>query len=545
MAYQTLYRKWRPTNFDEVVGQSHITSTLKNEIINNKTAHAYIFTGTRGTGKTSTAKILSRAINCERPLNGNPCNECTSCLGIINETILDVVEMDAASNTGVENIREIIDQVRYSTAGTKYKVYIIDEVHMLSMGAFNALLKTLEEPPSHVVFILATTEIHKIPATILSRCQRFDFKNIGSSDIADAVGRILESEGVEITRDAVEYIAYLGNGSMRDALSITEQCLAYKPSDISYSDVTEILGTLDDSFLYTAAECIANGDARELMLLFDESVKKGKNPASFAEGLLKAIRDILLYKLAPEVCDFTSGKLRCTERVAPLFTKEKLTRCIEILSAALRDIKLTANSSILVESTFIRLASPEYESDVNSLLDRISVLEHRLAEISRVGVSVSAPQVYAAADKITASDNSNKTDKREAVFVPNSETEAPAPKKVSVSEKSDIVDNWRSVIEGLEQSGKLITFVSLYGVTPRMESGALVLPFDTREAANKFAGSSGVNDIKETVQRIFGVETEIKCVCEDSASVNLSKNDDIFKKIAEISTNNPENFKID
>ena len=238
MAYQTLYRKWRPRTFDEVVGQSHITSTLKNEITTGRTSHAYMFTGTRGTGKTSTAKILSRALNCENPVDGNPCNECAVCKGIFDESVLDVVEMDAASNNGVENIREIIDQVRYSTASSKFKVYIIDEVHMLSTGAFNALLKTLEEPPNHVIFILATTEIHKVPATILSRCQRFDFKNITSHEIADAVGAILEKENITASRDAVEYIAYLGNGSMRDALSITEQCLAYKNNDISYEDVT-------------------------------------------------------------------------------------------------------------------------------------------------------------------------------------------------------------------------------------------------------------------------------------------------------------------
>ena len=204
MAYQTLYRKWRPKTFDEVVGQSHITSTLRNEILTNRTTHAYIFTGTRGTGKTSTAKILSRALNCENPVNGNPCNQCSSCRGILDETILDVVEFDAASNGGVDNIREIIDQVRYSTASTRYKVYIIDEVHMLSIDAFNALLKTLEEPPEYVVFILATTEIHKVPVTILSRCQRFDFKNITSADISGAVARILSAEEVNIEKDAVD-----------------------------------------------------------------------------------------------------------------------------------------------------------------------------------------------------------------------------------------------------------------------------------------------------------------------------------------------------
>ena len=319
MAYQTLYRKWRPKTFDEVVGQSHITSTLRNEILTNRTTHAYIFTGTRGTGKTSTAKILSRALNCENPVNGNPCNQCSSCRGILDETILDVVEFDAASNGGVDNIREIIDQVRYSTASTRYKVYIIDEVHMLSIDAFNALLKTLEEPPEYVVFILATTEIHKVPVTILSRCQRFDFKNITSADIAGAVARILSAEEVNIEKDAVDYIAYLGNGSMRDALSITEQCLAYKSNDITYSDITEILGTLDDSFLYSAAEHIASGNVRELLVLFNNCIKKGKNPDSFADGMMRTLRDILYYIMAPDVCDFTDTKKQYLENAAKLF----------------------------------------------------------------------------------------------------------------------------------------------------------------------------------------------------------------------------------
>ncbi len=534
MAYQTLYRKWRPVNFDQVVGQNHITSTLKNEIINNKTAHAYVFTGTRGTGKTSTAKILSRALNCENPTDGNPCNECPSCRGIMNETILDVVEMDAASNTGVENIREIIDQVRYSTASTKYKVYIIDEVHMLSMGAFNALLKTLEEPPSHVVFILATTEIHKIPATILSRCQRFDFKNISSADIADAVEKILVSEGVSITRDAVEYIAYLGNGSMRDALSITEQCLAYKSNDITYADVVDILGTLDDEFLYQAAEHIARGDIRAVLVDFDESMKKGKNPSGFAEGMLKAMRDILLYKLAPEICDFTSGKRQLAETTAPLYSKEKLTRCIDILSCAMRDIKLTLNPAVLVECTLVRITMPDYELDLSALVERISMLEQKLSNA----------QVY----------NTNKTPVQEAPAKIMQESVIPpkpipqAPKNITVSKDSSmqsVIADWKEVIKWLESSGRLITFVSLYGVTPREENGELVLGFETKDAASRFSTGGSVGDVKDAVKNVFGLEVNIKCVHEDKITEPDADDNGIFQKIAEISTNNPENFKID
>ncbi len=540
MAYQTLYRKWRPVNFDQVVGQNHITSTLKNEIINNKTAHAYVFTGTRGTGKTSTAKILSRALNCENPIDGNPCNECPSCRGIMNETILDVVEMDAASNTGVENIREIIDQVRYSTASTKYKVYIIDEVHMLSIGAFNALLKTLEEPPSHVVFILATTEIHKIPATILSRCQRFDFKNISSADIADAVEKILISEGVSITRDAVEYIAYLGNGSMRDALSITEQCLAYKSNDISYADTIEILGTLDDEFLYRTAEHIAKGDVKSVLIDFDESMKKGKNPSGFAEGMLKAMRDILLYKLAPEICDFTSGKKQLAEITAPLYSKEKLTRCIDILSCAMRDIKLTLNPSVLVECTLVRITMPDYESDLSALVERISMLEQRLSNAQMYN-TVKTPVQEEPAQVQPSGDTH-----MESITAP--ETASQAPKSAPTSKDSSlqaVIAGWKEVIRWLEGEGRLITFVSLYGVTPREENGELVLGFETKDGASKFSSGGSIGDVKEAVRNIFGLEVKIKCICEDKIIEPETDDNGIFKKLAEISTNNPENFKID
>ncbi len=541
MAYQTLYRKWRPRTFDEVVGQSHITSTLKNEIVNNKTAHAYVFTGTRGTGKTSTAKILSRALNCENPIDGNPCNECASCSGIFDESVLDVVEMDAASNNGVENIREIIDQVRYSTASSRYKVYIIDEVHMLSTGAFNALLKTLEEPPAHVVFILATTEIHKVPATILSRCQRFDFKNISSSEIASAVSDILTKENVTIEKDAVEYIAYLGNGSMRDALSITEQCLAYKSNDITYADVTEILGTLDDGFLYSAAEHIAMGNIKELLVLFNDSINSGKNPDSFAEGMLKTLRDILFYLMVPEGCDFTTKKQAMVERAAKLYNKSKLVRCLDILSAALRDIKLTSNTRVLVETTFIRMASPEYEQDLTSLLDRISSLETKLAS----GNFASVKPASAPYNEIPAVPNDN-------IPAPAVYNESPANteqvKPVVPAEPIDpegIVARWDDIKRHLEDSGKLISFVSLYGVNPRMDGETLILPFETKDAASRFSTGAGKTDLSAAIAEMFGKTVDIKCIFEEKSAEISSASNEIFDNLAKISANYPENFKID
>jgi len=542
MAYQTLYRKWRPKTFDEVVGQNHITSTLKNELLTGRTTHAYIFTGTRGTGKTSTAKILSRALNCENPKDGNPCNECPSCKGILDESILDVVEFDAASNGGVDNIREIIDQVRYSTASTRYKVYIIDEVHMLSIDAFNALLKTLEEPPQYVVFILATTEIHKVPVTILSRCQRFDFKNITSADISGAVGRILTAEGVNIEKEAVDYIAYLGNGSMRDALSITEQCLAYKTNDITYSDITEILGTLDDSFLYSAAEHIANGNVRELLILFNNCIKKGKNPDSFADGMMRTLRDILFYTMAPEICDFTDAKKALLAGVSGLYTKDKLVRCIDILGSAIRDIKLSSNTAILVETTFIRMASPEYVSDISALIDRISTLENKIARGNFQTVQNAPVQNTFSKNTLDAPPLSDAAGNSAATEAVNEKPQTYAP---PTGELADVINGWENVKRYLEDNGKLISFVSLYGVVPRCEGSTLILAFDDRDSASRFSTGSGKTDLAFAINELYGANPEIKCVFEEKTTENTAASNEIFDNLAKISTDFPENFKID
>ncbi len=543
MAHQTLYRKWRPLTFDDVVGQNHITATLKNEIVNNKAAHAYMFTGTRGTGKTSTAKILSRALNCHSHEDGNPCNKCPSCLGILNETILDVIEIDAASNTGVDNIREIIDQVRYTTSNIDYRVYIIDEVHMLSQGAFNALLKTLEEPPEHVVFILATTEIHKVPSTILSRCQRFDFKNISTSDIADATQNILTKENVTISREAVEYIAYLGNGSMRDALSITEQCLAYKENNISYEDVTDILGTLDDKILYNVAQSIALGDVKSSLCVFCDSTSKGKSPSRFAEGLLKALRDILVYKLSPENSDFNSTKKSIIEEVSPSFTVEKLTRCIDILCTALRDLKSFSNESVMVEATLIKLCSPQYEYDISALLDRISTLENKINTMPREELTSRAASAMETDKGFESArvPETVKTDEQKAPQEAEQNREVPIDSRPSGENSStlkQVVNNWKTVISALEESGKLMTFVSLYGVKPKDDGDVLILQFETKDGAKSFSNSQGASDVKDAIMARFGISADIKCVFEEKTHEDAPQNNDIFAKFAQMNNNN-------
>ena len=273
--YQALYRKWRPMRFEDLVGQEHVSDTLRGAVSSGRIAHAYLFCGTRGTGKTSTAKIFSRAVNCENPTDGEPCNECPTCRGILNGTILDVYEMDAASNRGVESIREIREEVIYTPVGCKYKVYIIDEVHMLTTEAFNALLKTLEEPPAHTIFILATTDPNKIPPTVLSRCQRFDFRRIGVDDIVKRLTRITEAEKIDITPDAVELIAEIGDGSMRDAISTLDRCAAFGDEKLTTRRVGEITGIIGSEKLFDIVSAVAENNAKDALMTAGEVLNAG------------------------------------------------------------------------------------------------------------------------------------------------------------------------------------------------------------------------------------------------------------------------------
>ena len=382
MAYQALYRRSRPTTFDDVVGQQHITQTLKNEIVSGRLAHAYLFTGIRGTGKTSTAKIFSRAINCLNNKDGNPCNECDVCRGILDGSIMDVTEMDAASNNGVENIRDIRDDVIYTASVTKYKVYIIDEVHMLSAGAFNALLKTLEEPPEHVIFILATTEVHKLPATILSRCQRFDFRSITQEDIKGHLSRLAAQDGIEIDGDAMDVIANMGDGSMRDAISILDRCIAFGKKDLSYKDVINILGAPDISLCTRIMTDIAKGDAFDAINTLGEGVREGRSPIRILDGLLKLTRDMVMAKLSPEG---NAGAKETSEN----FTYEKLVNCIKIFSETAQNMKYAPSPRIILETAVIKLCMPIYDNSAEAMADRLSALEQKMEK----GVTITEVKV--------------------------------------------------------------------------------------------------------------------------------------------------------
>lgn len=390
MGYTALYRKFRPDTFEEVKGQDHIVTTLKNQIQADRIGHAFLFCGTRGTGKTSVAKILARAVNCEHPVNGSPCNECATCKAIRSGISMNVIEIDAASNNGVDNIREIREEVTYRPAQGKYKVYIIDEVHMLSTGAFNALLKTLEEPPSYVIFILATTEAHKIPVTILSRCQRYDFHRISIDTITDRLKELMEAEGIQAEERALRYMAKAGDGSMRDSLSLLDQCIAfYLGQTLTYDKVLEVLGTVDVEVFSRLLRQILEGNVTACIHILEELLIGGKELGQFVTDFTWYLRNLLLVKTsdhAEEALDVSSEHFILLEEESRMVDMETLMRYIRVLSELSNQLRYAVQKRVIVEVGLIKLCKPAMEENLDSLLDRVRVLEQKLEQ----GISVMA-----------------------------------------------------------------------------------------------------------------------------------------------------------
>ena len=437
MAYQALYRKWRPQTFDDMVGQSAVTHTLKNAISNHKTSHAYLFTGPRGTGKTSAAKVFAKAINCPNQTNGEPCNECDICKGITNGTIGDVIEIDAASNNGVEEIRDIRDKARYAPTQAEYKIYIIDEVHMLSTGAFNALLKTLEEPPSYVIFILATTEAHKIPITILSRCQRYDFHRISIDTIAARLSELLKAEGVEAEEKAVRYVAKKGDGSMRDALSLLDQCISfYLGQVLTYDKVLDVLGAVDTEVFSKLLRKVLGGDVTGSIHVLEDLITGGRELGQFVTDFTWYMRNLLLVKTSgnPEdAIDVSSENLKLLKEESEMTDVETLMRYIRIFSDLSNQIRFASQKRVLVEIALIKLCRPAMETNLDSVLDRIRVLEKQIEErpvqqvIVRDGGDGAAQEPGMAAGSAVQS-------------------QQPAPQKAAPEDLQKIVAGWRAIV---------------------------------------------------------------------------------------------------
>ena len=437
MSYTALYRKFRPDNFDDVKGQDHIVTTLTNQIKANRIGHAYLFCGTRGTGKTTVAKILAKAVNCEHPVNGSPCNECAMCKAIQAGTAMNVIEIDAASNNGVDNIREIREEVAYRPTEGKYKVYIIDEVHMLSTGAFNALLKTLEEPPSYVIFILATTEAHKIPITILSRCQRYDFHRISIDTIAARLSELLKAEGVEAEEKAVRYVAKKGDGSMRDALSLLDQCISfYLGQVLTYDKVLDVLGAVDTEVFSKLLRKVLGGDVTGSIHVLEDLITGGRELGQFVTDFTWYMRNLLLVKTSgnPEdAIDVSSENLKLLKEESEMTDVETLMRYIRIFSDLSNQIRFASQKRVLVEIALIKLCRPAMETNLDSVLDRIRVLEKQIEErpvqqvIVRDGGAGAAPEPGMAAGSAVQSQQS-------------------APQKAAPEDLQKIVAGWRAIV---------------------------------------------------------------------------------------------------
>lgn len=383
MAYTALYRKWRPARFEDVRGQEHIVRTLKNQIISDRVGHAYLFCGTRGTGKTTIAKIMARAVNCEHPVDGSPCNECAVCRSILEGRSVNVAEIDAASNNGVDNIREIRDQVQYSPTEGKYRVYIIDEVHMLSAGAFNALLKTLEEPPAYVIFILATTEANRIPITVLSRCQRYDFRRIGNDVIADQISHLLAEEKVEADEDAVRYVAKAADGSMRDALSLLEQCISfYYGQRLTYEKVLDVLGAVDTQVFSHLLRLVIGCNVPGCVQLMDEISAQGRDLGQFVTDFIWYLRNLMLVQTADQSAqslEMTTENYEALREESKLIALPALMRNIRICCELSNQLKFAVSKRVLIEMAIIKMMQPQMEDDLDSLRVRLERIEEQIS----------------------------------------------------------------------------------------------------------------------------------------------------------------------
>lgn len=388
MSYTALYRKWRPAAFGDVKGQDHIVQTLKNQITTGRIGHAYLFCGTRGTGKTSIAKIFARAVNCEHPQDGSPCNECSTCKAILSGSSMNVVEIDAASNNGVENIREIREQVQYPPTEGRYRVYIIDEVHMLSTGAFNALLKTLEEPPSYVIFILATTEVHKIPITVLSRCQRYDFKRISLETLTARLKELTDAEQIPVEDKALTYVARAADGSMRDALSLLDQCVAFHYGKIlTYDNVLEVLGAVDASVFSELLRAILDKKTLDCIRKLEEMVIQGRELGQFVTDFIWYLRNLLILKStddAENMLEMSADNLQLLREEAKRIDSDTLMRFIRVFSELSNQLRYASQKRVLIEIALIKLSKPQMEQSLDAIFQRLDELEARVGETPAV-----------------------------------------------------------------------------------------------------------------------------------------------------------------
>lgn len=483
MSYMALYREWRPKTFEDVIGQDHIVKTIKNQINSNRIPHAYLFCGTRGTGKTSTAKILSKAVNCLSPGDGgDPCNQCEACREINAGTAIDVVEIDAASNNRVENVRELIEDVKYPPHKMKYKVYIIDEVHMLSTSAFNALLKTLEEPPSYVIFILATTEPQKVPATILSRCQRFDFKRIRVEDIISRLKRITSENGVLADDRTLGVVARVSDGAMRDALSILDQAMSMSQGRIEYEDVVSMLGLTSNEHIFSLVDSMAEGNVEAAVKIIDEIILNGKDILQFIKDLTKHFRNLLMVKISKnpdEIIDASEDNIKMLKEQARRFRSEEIMRAIKIMVEAENDARYTTQPRILLEIAVIKFCKREYDTSPEIILSRINMLEEK---IKSGAIAVKVEDVKDDKKKQEVKKHKNVDNKHEEPAIHESLADTVSD-DVTIDE---VRSSWQEVLNLLKANKKMVVYAYLEpGDVADVKGNIITIAFDEKFAFSK------------------------------------------------------------
>ncbi len=531
MSYIALYRKWRPAVFDHVVGQENIITILRNQVSNRRIAHAYLFSGGRGTGKTSTAKILARAVNCLQTNQGNPCNQCEVCRGILAGNIMDVIEIDAASNNSVDDIRTMRDEVFYAPSAARFRVYIIDEVHMLSTGAFNALLKILEEPPKHVIFILATTEPHKLPATILSRCQRFEFRQVGEKHIVERLKTIAASTEVEVQQEALELIARMADGALRDAISILDQCIGSANGTITKQTVIDTVGIPGEETMIELAEAISDHNILKCVELTDRLCKDGKDLGQSVSNLIRLFRDILVYRSTTSDGDFylATVEVKTLKLLSAKFEQAELIGIIMSLSELVSNMKWASQPRVAVEVEMVKLCKRSVRMEFAAVEDRISRIEQLLAK------GPVEPKAEINRKAVVKEDTTKKrpvktTDEQEAV-----------PGKRVMNTEGDLPE-WGEVVSGLKKSGKVVLYANLIGSRAvRLDKGTIGLIFG--ETAGDFGKTvvfknENLAILKNAVKKVTGEDMNIKCISEGevnrlSTSPSVDEKSEKVTRIAE------------
>lgn len=533
LSYTALYRRWRSRTFDEIKGQDAITASFKNQIMTGRIGHAYLFCGTRGTGKTSVAKILARAVNCEHPIDGNPCNECPSCQAILRESSMNVVEMDAASNNGVDDIRQIRDKIQYPPVDGKYKVYIIDEVHMLSQSAFNAFLKTLEEPPSYVIFILATTEPNKIPITILSRCQRYDFKRITTDTIAARLREISDAENIQVSDEALHYIARSGDGSMRDAVSLLDQCSAFQfDRRIEYEDALSILGAVDTAVFSDLVRALSKKDVKTGLQLVAEVIDQGRELSQFVADFVMYVRNMLLASTVDDLSglvDMSSENLKRLKEDASLLSTVELMRYIRMLSDLSNQLRYATQKRILIETSFMKLAYPETDASPEGMNARLAEIQRTLRNLP---VGTSLPTAAAAAN---AAEQSN---------IAPQPALAPTTKKVTLprAQYEDLQllkKEWRSICAAITipaLSAALIRDESY--VRPDRDRSGMTIVTRSKATAYILAQDASIPEIRRIVAEKYHKDIRFTTVLseEDEAATVYVTDEDLSKIHMQVET---------